>query len=388
MKILFWSSLFLIVYTYLGYPLILWGASRIFRKKINKSIHYLPSISILISAFNEEKHIATKLRNLLGLNYPEKQFEILVGSDGSQDDTDRIVSELSGERIRFFRYETNRGKPSVINDLARESRGEILVLTDARQEFDKEALRALIQNFNDPRVGSVSGELLFKAHDQAAVGKGMDLYWRYEKFLRKCESEIGSMLGATGAIYAVRREFFTPFPPDILVDDMYLPLAIIRRGFRAVFEPDALAYDIVSAKGEQEFKRKVRTLSGNYQVFLHFPGLFNPFGSPIAIQLFSHKFMRLMIPFLMVAAAISNLVLILQPIYAVIFALQGLFYILAWSEGKRQLDAGKSISMKGKKGIGYIAYTFCLLNYSALIGFFYFISRRQKVTWNKAYDAK
>jgi cellulose synthase/poly-beta-1,6-N-acetylglucosamine synthase-like glycosyltransferase len=262
--------------------MVLWAVSRVFRNKIKKNGQSLPRISIVLAVFNEEKYIAAKLKNLLSLNYPADRLEILVGSDGSQDGTDRIVSELAGGQVHFFRFETNRGKPCVLNDLVPESHGEVLVFTDARQEFDSEAPRALVQNLSDLEVGCVSGELLFKGQGQAGVGKGMDLYWRYEKFLRKRESDLGSMLGATGAIYAVRRELFTPFPPDILVDDMYLPLAIIRGGSRAVFEPEAMAYDIVSATGEQEFKRKVRTLSGNYQVFLHFPDLFNPFASPVA----------------------------------------------------------------------------------------------------------
>lgn len=387
MKFLFWSSLCLIVYTYLGYPLILWILSRMFRKKIEQDQAYLPFISVVLSAFNEEKHIDAKLKNLLGLDYPSDRLEILAGSDGSQDGTDRIVSEHAGPQIRFFPFEANRGKPRVLNDLIPKCRGEILVLTDARQEFDKGALRALVRNFKDPKVGSVSGELLFKSHDRAAVGEGMDLYWRYEKFLRKCESDLGSMLGATGAIYAVRRELFTPFPPDILVDDMYLPLAIVRKGFRAVFEPEARAYDIVSVKGEQEFKRKVRTLSGNYQIFRHFPDLFHPFRSPVAFQFFSHKFMRLMVPFLMIAAAVSNLCLIREPFYAFVFVLQCVFYGLALAEGIRQRDAAKTGVAKKKRRLGYIAYTFCLLNYSAFMGFFYFILKRQKVTWDKAYGA-
>jgi cellulose synthase/poly-beta-1,6-N-acetylglucosamine synthase-like glycosyltransferase len=362
--------------------------SRVFGKTINKNKQYLPSVSVLIAAFNEEKNIAAKIKNLSELNYPADRLEVLIGSDGSRDGTDNILSELAGGKVRFFRFVANRGKPRVLNDLVKESSGEALVFTDARQEFDKDAVLALVQNFNDPRVGAVSGELLFKVHDPSAVGKGMDLYWRYEKFLRKCESGLSSMLGATGAIYAVRRELFTDFPPDILVDDMYLPMAIIRGGFRAVFEQEALAYDIVSAKEDQEFKRKVRTLSGNYQVFTHFPGLFNPFRSPVAFQLFSHKFMRLMVPFFMIAAVFSNLRLVGEPAYAGTFAAQCLFYGLAWAERRAQTGGGRPGTAGKKRGIGYIPYTFCLLNYSALMGFFYFLTGRQKVTWDKAYDKK
>ncbi len=381
MTFLFWFSLILIVYAYAGYPLLLLVVSRLFKKPVRKK-EAERQVTIILSAFNEEKSIEQKLLNLLELNYPEEKLEILVGSDGASDKTDEIISKFHSTRIRFFRFVKNFGKPHVLNALIKEARGEILIFTDARQEFDRDAIRALVSNFEDPLVGCVSGELYFKQDPNAggSVSGGMDAYWRYEKFLRKKESEIGSMLGATGAIYAIRKKLFPKtLPEDILVDDMYIPLEIIRQGYRAIFESEAQAYDKASEQGAQEFKRKTRTLAGNYQVFMYFLDLFIPFKSPIAWQLFSHKFLRLMVPFFLLGLFVSNPFLLEHPFYFLVFVTQVLFYGLALFE------VWRIRLQKNGKGIGYIPYTFCLLNYSALVGFFRFITGKQKATWEKAY---
>ena len=378
MKLLFWISFLGILYTYFGYPLLLSMVSALFRKPVKQRASE-PSVSVIISAFNEEQAIERKLLNLLNLNYPEGKLEILVGSDGGSDQTDEIVSRFHSTRIRFFRFIQNAGKPHVLNALIEEAKGEIILFTDSRQEFDREAVAALVKNFEDPKIGCVSGELFFKnTTDQSgAISEGMDAYWRYEKWLRKKESDLSSMLGATGAIYAIRKSLYPqPLPADVLVDDMYIPFSIIQKGYRAIFESEAFAFDRPSEKGAQELKRKVRTLAGNYQIFAYFPGLFNPFVSPVAWQLISHKFLRLMIPMFLVTQLISNLFLLQHPFYVIFFIGQILFYGLAVLEMKK---AG------GKKGIGYIPYTFCLLNYSAVLGLFKFLTGKQKANWEKAY---
>ncbi|MBI1977728.1 MAG: glycosyltransferase family 2 protein [Candidatus Omnitrophica bacterium] len=372
MIILFWLSFFLVFYTYVGYPLILFAVSSFARKKVHKRAAE-PKVSIILSAFNEEKWIEKKLLNLLELDYPEEKLEILVGSDGALDKTDEIISKFKSPRVRFFRFVRNLGKPQVLQSLVEEAHGSILVFTDARQEFDREAVRALVANFEDRSVGCVSGELYFKpnGHTKAAsIGKGMDIYWKYEKFLRKKESEIGSMLGATGAIYAIRKRLFPHLPVDILVDDMYVPLSIIGKGHRAIFESAAKAYDHPSEHGKQEFKRKVRTLAGNYQILAKLPALLNPFKSPIAWQLFSHKLLRLAAPFFLLGILLANAFLISNLFYLILFVTQIVFYGLALS---------------GKKGIGYIPYTFCLLNYSAVMGLVRYLKKDHHVTWEKAY---
>ena len=378
----FWTALGLTVYAYLGYPVLLALAALLFKKPVRKK-PILPRVSVVISAFNEEKTIEQKILNLLDSDYPEEQFELLVGSDGASDRTDEIVSKFHSTRVRLFRFIQNMGKPSVLSALVSEASGDIIVFTDARQEFDREAIRELVSNFSDPEVGCVSGELCFRLSggESGSVAGGMDAYWRYEKFLRKKEGEIGSMLGATGAIYAIRKELFPKhLPADTLVDDMYIPFEAIRRGYRAVFESKAKAYDRVSEKGEEELKRKVRTLAGNYQVFCSFPDLFIPFKSPIAWQLFSHKFLRLLVPFFLVVAFLSNLILTGNPFYLFLFMVQCLFYGLALVEMFRhQRNSGS------KRGIGYIPFMFCLLNYSAFVGFVKWISKDYQNVWKKAY---
>lgn len=378
---LFWVSVSAILYTYLGYPVALFLIGFVLRKPVAKK-PCEPFVSVVISAFNEEKAIEQKLLNLLELDYPEDKLEILVGSDGASDQTDQIVSKFHSTRIRFFRFVKNFGKPHVLKALVEEARGDILLFTDTRQELDRGALKALVSNFSDPKVGSVSGELYLKSKAEAvgSVGSGMDAYWRYEKFLRKKESEIGSMLGATGAIYAIRKMLFPKIlPADILVDDMYIPFTAISKGYRAVFESEALAFDRVSERSSEEFKRKVRTLAGNYQIFAHFPELLNPLKSPIGWQLISHKLLRLSVPFFLLVVFVSNLFLLAEPFYVFTLVAQLVFYGLA---GYEALRVRTEVLYKG---IGYLPYMFCLLNYSAVMGLIRFLKGEQKVTWERAY---
>lgn len=385
MSVVFWIIFSLIFYAYAGYPLLLWLYSIVRQRKVEKGA-FEPKVSVVISAFNEEKFIERKLINLLELSYPESKLEILVGSDGASDRTDEIVSKFRSPRIRFFRFISNFGKPHVLNSLMKEANGSIIVFTDARQRFKKDAVRELVENFHDPTVGSVSGELHFDDPEEAgSVGKGMDVYWKYEKFLRRTESKIGSMIGATGAIYAIRRRLFTPIPKEVLVDDMYTPLAIVEKGYRAIFEGNAAAYDLASSQGSQEFRRKVRTLAGNWQIFQYFPNLFNPAKSSLAIQFLSHKVLRLMVPFLLIALYLVNLFLLQEIFFCIFFILQTLFYGLALLEHRASHKRKTAEGASKKKGIGYIPYTFCVLNGAALVGFWDFATKKTQGSWKKAY---
>ena len=380
----FWFFALALFYIYLGYPLFLWIFAKLFGREVAKG-YYEPRVSIILSAFNEEKYIERKLLNLLNLDYPESKIEILVGSDGAEDKTDVIVSNFRSPRIRFFRFVANRGKPHVLNALVEEAKESILIFTDARQELARDAIRSLVENFLDPQVGCVSGELHFRDVQKDGLGKGLDVYWRYEKFLRKHESRVGSMLGATGALYAIRRRLFFPLPANILVDDMYVPLAVVSRGYRAVFESKAAAFDRASAKGKEEFKRKVRTLVGNYQIFHLFGHLFNPLHSPIAWQFFSHKCLRLLAPFFLIGLLLTNGFLLEHSFYRAAFFLQTIFYGLALAEAVQDFSQSGAWGGKHKKKLRTMAYTFCLLNASAFVALFRFLSKRQNGSWEKAY---
>ncbi|MBN1870053.1 MAG: glycosyltransferase family 2 protein [Candidatus Omnitrophica bacterium] len=340
-----------------------------------------PTVSVVLSIWNEEDVIERKVKNLLSLEYPAEKIEFLIGSDGSSDQTNEIIRQISDPRVHFIESVKRRGKMATLNELAKAAKHEVIVFTDARQTFKKDAVRVLVRNFNDPKIGCVSGELML-AEKEGATAKGISLYWNYEKFIRKAESRIHSMLGATGAIYAIRRELFLAIPEHIVLDDMFVPFKIIQKGYRAVFDSCAIAYDEVADSPKEEYRRKARTLYGNYQIFWSFRDMFNPFKSPIAVQLFSHKFLRVLIPFFMIALFFMNWHLSSRLLYGLFFDLQKIFYLMAVIGGLARNQ--KYGILKGISKACYIPYVFCLLNFSAFVGFIRFIIIGQEIRWEKA----
>ena len=377
---LFWIFLLLILYCYLGYPLSLCLLTKFISKPVQKA-NIFPQISIVLSVWNEADVIESKINNLLSLNYPKDRMEILIGSDGSTDKTNEIIKRFKNPRVHLFEGTQRRGKMATINELVSKSQSDIIVFTDARQMFSLDALKELMANFAQPDIGCVSGELIFSKKG-GATARGINLYWNYEKFIRSQESKIHSMLGATGAIYAIRRHLYTEVPTNVVLDDMYIPLKIIQKGYRAIFDEKAQAFDEVADSPREEHRRKARTLFGNYQIFGILPELFNPYKNPVSIQLFSHKFLRVIIPFFMIAVVILNLFLLNESFYRQIFILQVIFYIAAVLGGL--LRHKRTGALKWISKICYIPYVFCLLNFSALIGFFRFMGTGQTATWEKA----
>ena len=385
MKSLFWLCFLIVVYCYCGYPVIVAGLSRMRPRAIRKG-EIQPTISVVISVYNEQDVIKRKLENLLNVDYPKEKMEILIGSDGSTDQTNSIIQDFSDLRIHLLVNSSRLGKAATLNDLVSRARGEIIVFTDARQIFAPDAIKELAKNFADPVVGCVSGELLFMSKEIGGTGKGINLYWEYEKGMRSCESRLHSMLGATGAIYAIRKNLYTILPDDIVLDDMFTPLKIIEKGYRAIFDTAAKAYDHVADTPQEEHRRKSRTLFGNYQIFRLFWRMFLPWKSPIAIQLFSHKFLRVVVPFFLIMLFILNLMLLRESFYATIFFIQLCFYGLALMGALLRNHKCGMLGVFSK--VSYAPYVFCLLNFSALIGFFRFVNSRQKVTWEKARDIR
>ena len=383
MAFLFWTLLFLIIYCYFGYPLLLAGAA-LFMRHTPDSGKYEPTVSIVLSVWNEEDVIKHKIKNLLSLKYPAEKIEILIASDGSTDRTNEIICQFIDPRIQLVESPQRRGKMAALNELVAKAKHEVVVFTDARQIFDGNAVKVLVRNFNDPQIGCVSGELML-SEKEGATARGINLYWNYEKFIRRAESQVHSMLGATGAIYAIRRELFTEIPKNIVLDDMFVPLKIIGKGYRAILDSSAIAYDEVADSPREEHRRKARTLFGNYQIFWMFRRMFNPVKSPIAIQLFSHKFLRVMVPFFMIALFLINWHLAAGSLrYQILFDLQKLFYIMAVIGGLARHQKYGILKIVSK--VCYIPYVFCLLNFSALIGFLRFIGPGQDITWEKARD--
>jgi len=370
METLFWVSATLLFYIYFGYPLLLWLLSKVVAKPVRPA-EILPSVSVLLSAFNEEKVLVQKVENLLSLDYPKDRLEILVGSDGSTDRTIEILKWYQGHGVQLHVEETRGGKPRMLNLLAKEAKGDILVLTDARQRIDRQAVRELVKNFNDPTVGCVSGELIFRSH-RGSVGEGVGRYWSYEKFIRQKESDLDSVIGATGALYAVRRLLYTPVPEETVLDDVYLPMKVVAQGFRTLFEPKALVFDDASQTPRQEYDRKVRTLAGNYQSFVQLAGMLNPLKSRVAFQFISHKLLRILAPFFLLTLFVATLPLREEPFYHLFLMGQLLFYGLAL--------LGAVVPGRIRRLVS-TPYVFCLLNVSALVGLYRYLTGRQQVTW-------
>jgi cellulose synthase/poly-beta-1,6-N-acetylglucosamine synthase-like glycosyltransferase len=303
MKWIFWGSLALIVYTYLGYPLWLWLLSR-WRPCPVRREPLTPPVSIVLAVRDEARVLPQKLQNLAALNYPADKLEIILVSDGSTDATPEIARQREGQKLRVIHYPDHRGKAHALNRAIAEARGDIVVFFDARQIVEKDAVLHLVSNFSDPSVGCVTGELLFGTPGGPRPLDGMGMYWRMEKRIRQWEGVTGSVVGATGAIYAVRRNLLTPLPEETILDDLYLPLQVVRQGRRVVFEPRARAWDPLQASLRVEFRRKVRTLTGNYQLLDLAPWILTR-ANPLRGRFLSHKLARLFVPFALAGALVG-----------------------------------------------------------------------------------
>lgn len=297
----FLASFGLIFYTLFGYPILVWALSKWRAHPIHKQSLVKP-VTIILAVHNGARFLRAKLESLIALDYPRDQMQILVVSDGSTDATDAIAAEFASQGIELLRIQKS-GKPSALNAGMARARGEILVFTDVRQTLHPQGLRYLMECLADPKVGCVSGRLLIRPSDH--IGEhNVGLYWRYEIWLRNRLSQIDSIFGATGALYALRRELAVPLPSDTLLDDMHLPLAGFFRGYRLVVEERAIVYDFPSSL-DAEFQRKVRTLAGNYQILAAYPQLLGP-RNRMWMHFVSYKFARLLLPFALIALAISS----------------------------------------------------------------------------------
>jgi biofilm PGA synthesis N-glycosyltransferase PgaC len=366
MKLLFWLCLALIGYAYFGYAAWLWLCVR-FRSRPIRTGSFTPRVSIVIAARNEEANLPSKLENLRLLDYPMELLEIVVASDGSTDRTASILREHASSIIGVILDESN-GKARALNEAVKRATGEVLVFLDARQSVESGAVSELTSCFVDPTVGAASGELLLEDSE----GKSEDalgIYWKIEKVVRKLESASGSVVGVTGAIYAVRRELYTEIPAGTILDDVFVPMNVARMGRRVVFQPSAIARDrLFSAKGK-EFSRKVRTLTGNYQLLRLAPWMLSP-ANPLLFRFISHKLLRLLVPLLLLVMLIAS-AMAGGTLYRTIFWLQMLFYVAA-------IFGTLIPSVKQFKPVG-IASTFVMLNAAAALAFYNFAAGRKKV---------
>ena len=384
MEIIFWTSVLLILHTYLLYPLFLLLAGTISqvkgdllfitgsreRRRAEISLPELPTISMLIAAHNEEKVIETKIKNCLELEYPREKLEFLIGSDASTDSTNDLVKSYESFGVKLIEFKERSGKAGVINKLVPLAKGDILIFSDANTMIEPFALKGLTKHFRDNKVGAVCGHLILI--DRRGSPSAERIYWNYENMLKLMEGRLGASLGANGGIYALRRELFQPIPQNSLVDDFLVTMRVIERGRKIVYDPEAKAIEEVGKTVAAEFKRRVRIGAGNFQNLVHLRGLLHPRYGLVSFSFWSHKVIRWHVPFLMIAAYLSNLFLIRQgTIFFTLFYLQTTFYLLALLS---QFNISKNLLFRGPQ-------YFLFMNAALLAGFFRSLKRNPLGNW-------
>jgi poly-beta-1,6-N-acetyl-D-glucosamine synthase len=370
---IFVLSIAQLCYTFAGYPLLLLLWSRAMGKSIIKA-DINPTVAIVVVVHNGEALIEKKIATCVAQQYPADRLRLLIVSDGSSDATCAIVERYEDQRVQLMSFPERRGKAACLNDAVAACAEEIIVFTDLRQRLDALSIRHLVNNFADPAIGVASGQLVFEQEGMTNFGESMDAYWRYEKFLRRAESNIHSCVGVTGAIYALRRECFQPIPGDTLLDDVLIPMNSVLRGRRVVFERDALAYDQPSRELAQERVRKIRTLAGNFQLICRYPALLLPWRNPIAWQFVSHKVMRLLAPLALAGALLGNLLLVGKGAFFIAtFAAQLFCYLFA--------AIGMALPSMDKIRLIRFASAFLSLNWFVVLGFREFLTNREAHLW-------
>jgi cellulose synthase/poly-beta-1,6-N-acetylglucosamine synthase-like glycosyltransferase len=368
-QITFWIAILVPFYAYLGYPLVLLALRVLIHREVKKQ-PIQPFVSLLIPAFNEADVIDRKIENSLALDYPPDRLEIVVASDGSKDQTvETAEARADGDRIRVLAYAENRGKVPTLNASIPQLRGEIVVFSDAPAMLYPDSVSRLVENFADPEVGAVSGLYKVVKADDVDIGTSEDFYWKYETFLKVQESQLASTLGGHGHLHAIRKELYPFPPPGTINDDYIIPVSVLARGYRAVYEPSAIVYE--EAHEMTGFGRRIRIMAGNIQQLREIKGLLHPL-RPLALFFFlSHKLSRLLVPFAMLVALVANLFLLSSPLYQAIFFAQMAFYFLALF--------GTMWALKPKTLM--LPFYFCMINAATFFGFYHALTHRRSMAW-------
>ncbi len=376
--IVFWASLALIVYTYLLYPALVFVGSLLVRRKDPQSAgEYAPAVSMVISIYNEEKILPGKLKNIASLNYPPEKLEVLIGSDGSTDGSNGILRDSRLPNLHPLLFPGRRGKGPVLNDLLQHATGEIVIFSDANTMYDAGSLLNLVRHFSDPTIGAVCGDLRLQSDLSTSGGIGEWTYWKYESIIKSSESRCRTLLGATGGIYALRRSLYEELPVNkIVTDDFLTPLRVVRRGYRVVYEPRALAYEYATNSISGEYQRKVRIAASNFSTITEISDLLAPRKGFVAFALWSHKIIRWSVPFLLFLVLVTSAVLRSHGFFylgvLIAFLLIVTLGFLGFVMERMRLKIGK---------FG-IPYYFIAMNFALLAGFFKFILKRQQAVWN------
>ena len=376
-SVCFWLAFFLVIHSYVIYPLIVKVWSSFKGKPDFGDQTYVPTISLLMSVYNEEAIIIAKLDNFSKLDYPRDRVEILIGSDCSSDNTIPLIESVDSMHIRSFHFDQRRGKAAVLNDLALMAKNEILVFSDANTFYAPDALKKMARHFAVPEIGGVCGNLHLSTTTRNSGGKGEVAYWRYENSIKESEGKIKTTFGATGGIYALRRNLYRQLPTDKAVtDDLLLPLFAVQQGFRVVYDVLAEGWEDTTSSTLKEFERKIRIGAANFNGLVEVLPLLHPKYGFIAFGLFSHKLIRWIIPFLLITIFVTTIILNQQGgVYRWIFGAQFIFVCVA--------SVGYILDKISRPVMLFtLPYYFIVANLGLLLGFFRFVKGSQKAAWS------
>lgn len=372
-ELLFWGSIALILYTYVGYPVALYVLGRLRRRGEHAAGSECPSVCLFISAFNEEAVIREKIENSLALDYPPDRLRILIASDGSEDHTVSIAREYVEHGVRIYHHAERRGKSAVLNQVVPTLEEDIVVFTDANAMLAADAIEKLVERFADPKVGCVVGRLRYVNTDTSCAGSGEGLYWVYESWICKLESRLNSLLVGMGALISMRQHLFRELYRDV-ANDFQIPMDVAVKGYGVVYEPDAIVTERVPIEWREEFSRKSRIV---LRGLTGFAALHRRIRGFRLWQFISHKFLRWLVGVLAVSIFLSNVALLASsPFYIVTFALQVVFYSLA-AMGWRHRGSGPSRYQ-------YVPFYFCMVNAAAIVAMYRFVTGRRQAFWDKA----
>ncbi len=368
-------------YTYLGYPLIVYLVSRLLPKPISRA-DFAPFVTILITAYNEERDIRAKLENTLQIDYPKEKLEILVASDCSNDGTDKIVKEFAARNVKLHRQTERLGKTMAQNAGVDKAAGEIILFSDATTMYKPDVLQAMLPNFADETVGCVAGKLIYLDYSGSPIGKGAKSYWNYETFLKTSESRACSLIGASGCLYAIRKAAYQPMYAEACSDFLICTI-LYRQGLRSVYEPNAVCTEETNRRTDQEMQMRVRVISQTFTDLWRNRAMLNPLKSGFyAIELISHKVFRYAVPFFLILIFFSSAFLAFSSTLGkVAFALNIIFYLLAlvgW------------LLERTEKPLRILAISlyFVLTNLASLIGFYKFLRGERYARWEPIRDPK
>lgn len=382
---LFWLGILIVLYTYVGYGIVIFILSKLKNRTPAKSLltSDLPEVTLIIAAYNEENYIESKIKNSMAIDYPSDKLSLFFVTDGSSDSTPEIVKKFPN--IELFHEPQRNGKIHAVNRVMKFVKTPIVIFSDANTFLNTEVIRNIVRHYVDEKVGGVAGEKrIYKNETDNASGSGEGLYWKYESFLKRKDSEVYSVVGAAGELFSIRTELFEETAENMIIEDFYLSMSIAAKGYRFIYEPEACATETASASVAEEWKRKVRISAGGFQAMVKLRHLLNPFKyGMLSFQYISHRVLRwTLAPLFLPIVFLSNILLAAEGSWFFLFTLvcQIGFYLIAFLG---YLNRDKKISIKGF----FVPYYFCVMNFSVYAGFRRYLKGNQSVVWEKAQRA-